>query len=50
VNFVPREGGEDAPACLAGIDPGRVLFECESYVRRLGRAPDVPGRYRQNPA
>lgn len=50
MNFVRREDGEEARACLAGAEPDRVLFECESYVRRLGRAPDVPARYRQNPA
>jgi hypothetical protein len=49
VNYMSREGGGVARACLAGADPDRALFECESYVRNLGRAPDVPVRYRHRP-
>jgi hypothetical protein len=43
----PAQGDEDDLACLAHANPRLVLFECESYVRKLGRAPDVPARYRQ---
>ncbi len=45
-SFVPPERASGAGACLARADPKRALFECESYVRRIGRAPDVPARYR----
>jgi hypothetical protein len=48
-NAVRPDGPEDGSRCLAGGDPERALFECESYVRRLGRAPDVPVRYRHPP-
>jgi hypothetical protein len=48
-NVVRPESPEEARACLAGADPERALFECESYVRKLGRAPDVPVRFHQPP-
>jgi hypothetical protein len=49
-SFLPGARGEGAGTCLAAADPQRALFECESYVRKLGRAPDVPARYRDRPA
>jgi hypothetical protein len=31
--------------CVAGSDPRRALYECESFVRVFTRAPDVPPRF-----
>jgi hypothetical protein len=45
-SYVPPENDAAQGGCLAGADPRRALFECESYVRLMGRAPDVPARYR----
>jgi hypothetical protein len=33
------------PRCVAGADPCRALFECESFVRVFVRAPYVPARF-----
>jgi len=49
-SFVPPKRDQGGGGCVAGADPDRALFECESYVRKIGRAPDVPERYRERPA
>jgi hypothetical protein len=33
--------------CVAGSDPRRALYECESFVRVFTRAPYVPARFRR---
>ena len=42
--FASRAPGA-APRCVAGADPSRALFECESFVRVFVRAPYVPSRF-----
>jgi hypothetical protein len=31
--------------CVAGADPRRALYECDSFVRVFNRAPYVPARF-----
>jgi hypothetical protein len=33
--------------CVAGADPRRALYECDSFVRVFVRAPHVPARFRR---
>jgi hypothetical protein len=45
-NASGEASGEAWVECVAGADPRRALYDCDSYVRVFHRAPDVPTRYR----